>query len=97
MSETEEKIKEATDTCEMGMGEESKPMRDTNWSESGIETKVERLRNVVRNLERELEKMAKYTNQLIGHSHAEGKIVKELSHPYNPEPIFYPYRSRGLE
>ena len=73
-------VKEATDTCEMGMGSTM-----PNWSESGIETKVERLGDVVRNIERELTGITKYMNQLIGHSHANGKVVKELSHPHQIE------------
>ena len=77
----DEKIKQ--DECNT-----HKSMREPTWAESGIEVKVEKLGNVVRNLERELEIMVKYVNQLIGHSHSEGKVVKELSHPNSIEQSF---------
>ncbi|KKL91207.1 hypothetical protein LCGC14_1897080 [marine sediment metagenome] len=84
------------DTCSMDL-KSDKPMREPKWGESGIEVKVEKLRNVVRNLEREFVEITKYMNQLIGHSHVDGKIVKELLHPHSIEASFYPYKSTSLD
>ena len=84
------------DTCGMEL-KSDKPTRESKWGESGIEVKVEKLRNMALNLERELEQITKYVNQLIGHSHVDGKLVKELLHPHSIEASFYHYKSRSLD
>ena len=61
--------------------ESSKPMREAHWGELDDQGRIERLRQVIKDQERLLERVTKYLTQLIDHEHLDGKMVQKISHP----------------
>ena len=55
--------------------------REKYWSELSDPEKIERLRDVIKNLERAIEKMASYLDKLVGHQHLDGRLYKPIEHP----------------
>ena len=72
--------------------------REPYWDELDAEGKIERIRNVVKELQGTVKRMSDYMNQLIDHEHLDGKMVKRISHP-NSESSggFYYDRHRSSE
>jgi len=63
------------------MEKELKVSREKHWIELADSEKIERLRQVVKDQERVLVKMATYIDNLVDHNHFEGEIVRRIPHP----------------
>jgi len=71
--------------------------REKHWKELGDQGRIERLRQVVKNQEAFIERMAKYLTELIEHDHIDGKMVKRISHPDSESYGGFHYRKRDNE
>jgi hypothetical protein len=71
----------------------AKTMREKYWNELDWEEKVERMREVVKRLERALEKLSNSYLQLERHDHLDGQLVIRLSDLYH-EQAYYGGRYR---
>ena len=60
---------------------DTKPMREAYWEKLDDPGKIERLRRIIKDQERLLNRVTKYLNQLIDHEHLDGKMVQQISHP----------------
>lgn len=77
--------------------DECKPMRAKKWDELKLEEKVDKLKRTVEGQARALTKMSECLTSLIRHSHADGKVVKELSHPNQEGYGGFYYQLRDLD
>lgn len=57
------------------------PQREKYWNELDDSQKIERFRQVVKEQQRVIEKMATFLDQLISHEHLNGRIVHPIEHP----------------
>jgi len=55
--------------------------REKDWKDLDDQGKIERLRQVIRNQEALIVRMAHYLTELIEHDHIDGKMVKRIGHP----------------
>lgn len=56
--------------------DQKKPSREKYWSECDIEMRVERLRNAIHRLQRDVSMLMKFMRYLQSHSHtADGSVV----------------------
>jgi len=60
---------------------EIKMGREKYWDELDDSGKIERLRGIVKEQQRFIEKMVKYFDKLIDHDHLNGKMIARIRHP----------------
>ena len=74
--------------------ESAKVSREKHWEELDDEGKIARLRQVIKNQETLITRMANYLSELVEHEHMDGKMVKRLSHPQQESYSGFHYRKR---
>ena len=57
------------------------PSRQKYWDELDDPGKIERLRQIIKQQESVIDKMAGFLDQLISHEHLNGRIVHPIEHP----------------
>ncbi len=65
---------------------EVKASRDLTWNELEDSRKIERLRKIIKDQGKLIERMTNYLNELIEHEHLDGKLVKRLYPPNQGSP-----------
>ena len=67
--------------------------REKYWSEIGIEDKVKRMRDIVKNMQNEIHQLRTRIYDLSEHSHSEGKIVIPMNKNDGCPQGYFPHSS----
>ncbi len=72
----------------------SGPKREKDWEELDADGKIARLRQVIKQQEALILRMAGYLDKLITHQHVDGKMMQPIDHPNSESYGGFNYRKR---